>query len=161
MPPCSTFHLCSGVRGRGAGGDQKARVIGTLPVGALYLGIIDTRLHDPRFEIIKHHPVGDPAEEGVRMAVQAKPRGQGLVEDKLHILIPAIGQHHHKRPGLAQGPVTGALHEPSIAKVHLGIAARLAFHPDRRRRVRGHQPSKKAVDRAEGARIATLATAAR
>jgi hypothetical protein len=41
-------------------------MLGTLPVGALHLGVIDAGLHDSRFQVIEDHPVGYPAEEGER-----------------------------------------------------------------------------------------------
>jgi hypothetical protein len=91
------------------------------------------------------------------MAMELNPGGEGLVTHKLHILMPAIRQGHHQGPGLAERPGARVEHAARIAKIHLGFATRLAFHPHRRQQAMRLKPVEKAVDRGQGPRIAALA----
>jgi hypothetical protein len=69
---------------RSAGGEPKAIGLGTLLVGALYLGVIEAGLHDARLQVVGHDPVGYPAEEGEGVAMELNLCRQRLIEAALH-----------------------------------------------------------------------------
>ena len=147
------------VRGRAqaAGGEQQAVMLRSRAVGALPRGIVEAGFHDPRVQVIEHHPVGHPTQAGERMAVERNPGGQGLLNDTRHVLLPALRQPPHKRPGLVQGPGHRIAHQPGIATVDLRVGPRRPFHPHRRPWVRGRQPFENTLDRGPRARIAVRA----
>ncbi len=123
----TTFHLAFVFGcGRAAGQDQKSIVLRTLPVCHLYYWIIPNCLGDPTFEVVNYQPLRHSAKEFQGIPVAAQPGFRFLVENKLHIRIPAPPQHHHKCPGFAQ--ITFCVqHHPHIAKVNLRFFSRLAF----------------------------------
>jgi hypothetical protein len=100
--------------------------------------------------------MGHAPEEAERMAMELNPRRQDLSEDTLHILMPAIRQDHHEGPGLAERPGDGITQAARIAKIHLGFAAGLAFHPYGGRRARRLAAVEKAIERGQSSRVATL-----
>jgi hypothetical protein len=139
-----------------AWGPQKAIVLGTLPRGALDLGVVEAGLHDARLQVVEDDPRGHAPEAAERMAMELNPRRQDLIKDKLHILMPAICQDHHEGTGLAERPGDGIEHAARIAKIHLGFAAGLTFHPYGGRRALRLASVENAIERGQSARVAAL-----
>ena len=113
---------------RTAGGAQKAVGLSTFPGGALDLRVVNAGLHDPRVEMVAHHPVGHPTHHGARRAMALHPGRPRRIADTRHLLLPAIGQDQHQGPGLAERPGGRINHAARLATIDLGFAPRLACH---------------------------------
>ena len=122
-------------------------MLSTLTVGRLNLGVVEAGAGNPGLEVVQHDPTGNAAEEGKGMGMHGNPGGQLLVKDKLDVLVPAVGQDHDERPGLAQGARDGIHEQPSVAKVHLGFTAGFPLNADGGRGAWGFQLMQKPVDR--------------
>ena len=134
-------------RAGATGGDEEAVVLGQLPVDALHLGIVERGLDDGGLEVVEHHPARHAREPLEGRAVAAAPGGDGLVEDELDVLVAAVRQGHHERPGAAQAAVVGIEQQPRRAEVDLGLLAGRGLDPERRARGRRLHPPEEPLHR--------------
>lgn len=100
--------------------------------------------------------MGHAPEEAARMAMARNPRRQDLIEDTLHLLMPALRQDHHERPGLAARPGDGIVPAARLATIHLGFAAERTVHPYGGRRAMRLESVENAIERRQSSRVAAL-----
>jgi len=125
--------------------DLEAVALGALGIGALHGGVLGAGTGDGALGVVDDHAqrhAGEPLEGA---AVATQPGGHRLVPDELHILMAAVGQRHHERPG-APGLAVGVDERGAGAEVNLGGIAGLEVQAAgglRRQLIAdvGHQPA--------------------
>ena len=143
-------------RPRGAGGEEEAVVLGTFPVGRLDLRVVEAGPGDARLEVIQHDPLRHRPEERERLPMEGDPGRQRLVPGERHILMAAVGQRHHERPGLAALPGRVVEQVARVPEVHLRLAPGRPFHPHRRVRRGRRELMEEAVDGGQAPGVAPL-----
>jgi hypothetical protein len=114
-----------------AGGEEEAGGLRALPRDPLHLRIVPRGAHDGGVAILQDDAARDPAKPLEGGPVQPAPGGHRLVEDALHVLVAAVGQRHHERPGAAQAVERGIEQEAGEAEIDLRFLARLHLEPHR------------------------------
>ncbi|MCJ7821796.1 MAG: hypothetical protein MUQ26_01720 [Armatimonadetes bacterium] len=102
---------------------QRAVVLSQLAVRLGQLLVLQRRPQHRRLEIVDHQLPGHAPEALKGALVAADPGIHPLVEDKLHILVPGVGERHHKAVGLPQPPGSGVSQLAGAPEVHLGALA--------------------------------------
>ena len=143
-------------RARPTGGDQKAVVLGTLPVCLAHLGIIPTGANDGSLQIVNHQALRDTAKELKRQSVALQPGFDPLIEHKVHKLVTAPGQRHHESPGLADFARLRLDHITREPEINLGFFTGFALDPYRHLRRSGIDPTHETQHRGVTSLVATL-----
>ena len=117
-------------RARAAGVDQKAVVLRTFAVALLHLRVVHGSGGNGGFEIIQLDALRDTAKEGKGVAVEQQPGRDGLVVDKLDILVATKAENHDKQPHLAEKAGGRVGHATGVAEIDLGFLTRGGFNAD-------------------------------
>jgi len=131
LTPASTFPFFGADR---RGVDLEAVVPSQLAVAAIELrrpvdreGRADHRC----LQVVRHDRLDDAAELRERLHMQCEPRLDLLVEDHAHDHVPAVAQHHHEAPRLAQRLGGGIVELADVPEVDLCDRARSGIDGDR------------------------------
>jgi len=115
------------------GGDQKAIVLGQLPVTPLRLHFVKHRPDDRRLQVVDHQLLRHAAEVLERLFMAAQPGRDLLIEHERRVLVSAVGEGHHEDPRLPDLPRLRVDHLPRRSKIHLSLLPRADLDPDERR----------------------------
>jgi hypothetical protein len=110
-----------------AGSDEEPVMFRAVPVDPLHFRIVQCGAHDSGLEIVQDHAARDRPKPLDGSPVQPTPGGHALVEDELHVLVTAVGQGHHERPGAAQAVELGIEEQPGGSEIDLSFRPRLHF----------------------------------